>query len=74
MPSLRYRVESATINTEEGPAEVGKLVMLGESDRSVADILRDRITDEDDRSERNEIDQWLVATSPKVGGRLRRLT
>lgn len=41
LPSLRYRIEGATIDTGDGPAEVGRLVWLGDSDRSVADILRD---------------------------------
>jgi AAA domain len=59
LPSLRYRIDNETIDTDEGPADVGKLVMLGESDRSVADILRDRGSN-DDHDERNEIDQWLV--------------
>ena len=60
LPSLRYRIDAATIDTEEGPAEVGKLVMLGESDRSVADILRDR-GNRDDRDGRRDIDVWLTA-------------
>jgi AAA domain len=60
LPSLRYRIDSVTIDTEEGPAEVGKLVMLGESDRSVADILRDRGT-RDDNDGHRDIDVWLTA-------------
>jgi hypothetical protein len=61
LPSLRYRIDSVTIDTEEGPAEVGKLVMLGESDRSVADILSDHGTrDNSENAEHNEIDQWLI--------------
>jgi hypothetical protein len=35
-----------------------RLVMLGESDRSVHDILRDR-HDDDDRPERDEVAEWL---------------
>jgi len=30
LPSLRYRIDPATIDTDERPAEVEKLVMLGE--------------------------------------------
>ena len=68
LPSLRYRIEAATVDTEEGPAEVGRLVMLGESDRTVSDILRDRHTDDDDRSERDEAADWLRAYLEDQGG------
>ena len=57
IPSLRYVIQPATVETDEGPAEVGRLVMLGESDRSVHDILRDR--HDDDRAERDETAEWL---------------
>jgi 5S rRNA maturation endonuclease (ribonuclease M5) len=59
LPSLKYRIDSAIIDTEEGPADVGRLVMIGESDRSVADILRDRGTDE--TSSVDEAAEWLRA-------------
>ena len=68
LPSLRYRIEPATVDTDEGPAEVGKLVMLGESDRSVSDILCDRHTDDDDRSERDEAAAWLLDCLTSDGG------
>ena len=58
LPSLRYRIDEALVDTDEGPAEVGKLVMLGESDRSVADILRDRAGVEE-RSERDNAKDFL---------------
>jgi hypothetical protein len=61
LPSLRYVIEAATIDTDEGPAEVGKLVMLGESDRSVGDILSDRGTERDRTSELAEAADWLRA-------------
>ena len=41
--------------------------MLGESDRSVHDILRDR-GDEDDRSERDEAADWLTRYLIDHGG------
>jgi hypothetical protein len=59
LPSLRYRIDSATIDTEEGPAEVGRLVMLGESDRSVADILSDRNT-RDNSDDVEDVEVWLA--------------
>jgi hypothetical protein len=51
LSSLRYRIDEAIMDTDDGSAEVGKLAMLGESDRSVAGILRDRAGAEE-RSER----------------------
>lgn len=47
LPSLRYRVDEATVDTDEGPASVGRLVMCGTSERSVADILRGGPTADD---------------------------
>ncbi|MQA01740.1 MAG: AAA family ATPase [Streptosporangiales bacterium] len=67
LPSLRYRIDAAVLPTDEGPAEVGRLVMLGESDRSVADIMRDR-GDQGDRSERDEAAAWLVDYLAEQGG------
>jgi hypothetical protein len=58
LPSLRYRIDETFIHTDEGVTSVGKLIMLGESDRSVHDILRDR--GGDDRSERDEAADWLT--------------
>jgi hypothetical protein len=39
LPSLAYRVISATVPTPKGDAEVGRLVVDGASERSVGDIL-----------------------------------
>lgn len=39
LPSLTYRIENMNLETPKGIAEVGRLVMTGESSRSVADIL-----------------------------------
>lgn len=58
LPSLRYVIQPATVDTEEGPAEVGRFLMTGESARSVADILSDR-GDEDDPSERDAAVEWI---------------
>jgi hypothetical protein len=68
LPSLRYRIDAAVIETDEGPAEVGKLVMLGESDRSVNDILQDRRGDDVDRSEQAEAAAWLIDYLESQGG------
>ena len=39
LPSLRYRMEPAKVETPTGMAETGKFIILGESDRTVTDIL-----------------------------------
>lgn len=39
LPSLRYVIVEAIVETDEGNAYVGRLAMKGESERSVADIL-----------------------------------
>jgi hypothetical protein len=60
LPSLRYVVESVELPTDEGPAFVGRLNMLGETDRSVTDILGDTGTDAPSRSERDHVAIWLT--------------
>lgn len=39
LPSLSYRIENVNLQTPKGVAEVGRLVMTGESARSVSEIL-----------------------------------
>jgi hypothetical protein len=41
--NLCYWISSATVDTDEGQADVGKFVLLGESERSVADVLRPEV-------------------------------
>ncbi|MCE6999591.1 AAA family ATPase [Saccharothrix sp. S26] len=59
LPSLGYRIESAVIPTDDGPAEVGRLVMMGETERSVRDILAETGADPEARLERDEAAGWL---------------
>ncbi len=59
LPSLAYVIESATIDTDEGPAYVGRLAWKGTSDRSAQDILRDAGTSPEDRAERADAATWL---------------
>jgi len=59
LPSLGYRIESAVIPTDDGPAEAGRLVMVGETERSVRDILAETGADPEARSERDEAAGWL---------------
>jgi hypothetical protein len=67
LPSLRYHIESAIVATPEGPASVGRLVMLGETDRTVADILGERGSP-DEREERDEAARWLRSYLEDNGG------
>jgi 5S rRNA maturation endonuclease (ribonuclease M5) len=39
LPSLRYRIESVTVPTPTGAADTGRFIPLGESEKSVGDIL-----------------------------------
>jgi hypothetical protein len=41
LPSLGYTIEPFTVPTSECDAEVSRLAWTGESDRTVADMLRD---------------------------------
>lgn len=67
LPSLRYVIRDATVETEEGDASVGRLSVTGTSDRSVADILSDR-GDDGDKSERSEAQEWLKDYLDAAGG------
>jgi hypothetical protein len=60
LPSLAYRIETAEVPTRKGVARTGRLVFLGESDRSVHELLRDSRLGEDDHSDRQEAADWLV--------------
>jgi AAA domain len=65
LPSLRYVIESATVPTvEDEPARVGRLVFVGESKRTVHEILADRWEDPGDT---RAVDAWLrhlLSTGP----------
>jgi hypothetical protein len=67
LPSLRYDVLDATVETDEGVAHVGRLRFLGEADRSVSDILGDR-SDPEERSEQDEAAEWLTGYLEHEGG------
>jgi hypothetical protein len=67
--SLRYRIEEAEIATDEGPAFVGRLVMLGDTDRSVNDILAESDQpNAEDRAETNDAAAWLTDFLTSKGG------
>lgn len=62
LPSLRYRVEPVTLDTPEGPAQWGRLVMLGETDRHVEAILRqaEQQGGGSDAEDLADVDAWLL--------------
>ncbi|GAC81160.1 AAA domain-containing protein [Gordonia malaquae] len=62
--ALSYRIESTEIRTDSGRvAEVGRFVILGDSDKSVGDVLRDagRPVEASDGPERTAASDWLSA-------------
>lgn len=61
LPSLRYRIEPCTVDTDEGPTDVGRFVLLGETDQGVEDLLNREHTTAEDRSERDECAEWLLS-------------
>lgn len=59
LPSLRYRVEPYSVQTSEGPSDVGRFVLLGETDQSINDVLNREHTSAEERSEVEEATEWL---------------
>ncbi|GAA2791470.1 AAA family ATPase [Saccharopolyspora taberi] len=68
LPSIRYRVEPAVVDTPEGPTDVGRFVILGETDQNVGDLLNQDTGSVEERSERNEAAEWLVSYLADNGG------
>ncbi|MDX3656263.1 AAA family ATPase [Streptomyces sp. ID05-26A] len=69
LPSLSYRVEEAEIPTPAGVARTGRFVFLGESQRSVEDILREsRASEGESQAERTEAAEWLRGYLVEQGG------
>ncbi|WP_084984913.1 AAA family ATPase [Prescottella equi] len=60
--ALTYRIESKSVTTDSGKsAEVGRFVIIGESDRTAGDVLRSQPRAVEDNSGHAEIDQWLLS-------------
>lgn len=60
--ALRYRIDSATVTTDSGKSsEMGRFVILGDSDKSVGDVLRDAGRDREPEAdtERDTARAWL---------------
>lgn len=68
LPSIAYRIEPAKIDADDGPAWTSRLVVIGDAERSVTDVLRDAHLDADDRSERGEAVKWLLDYLAGRGG------
>lgn len=68
LPSLQYVMEPVLIDTPSGVAETARFSFAGESDRSVADLLRDAHGSDEDRSERDEAVSWLIDYLSMSGG------
>ena len=70
VPSLKFTFQQVTVETEDGRgAHVGRLVELGESERSVDEILAGR-GDEDDQETWNGAAWWLYDYVGQAGGEI----
>jgi hypothetical protein len=56
------------VDTKLGPAETGKFTFTGDSDRSVADVLRAARDSSDDQTDRDEAAAWLKDYMKSKGG------
>lgn len=68
LPSLVYTIESAQIDTDEGITETGKFIFLGQTDRSVEDVLRDSRRDPEDVAESRDAASFILDYLEKSGG------
>ncbi len=68
LPSMRYQVDSVELDTEEGPAQWGRLVMLGETDTHVNDLLDETPAPKGEVNEREEVRTWLREYLTSHGG------
>lgn len=65
VPSLRYVVDSVTLDTPTGPGEWGQMRMLGETDAHVEDILNDTGKR---RPQHDKHESWLMDYLMEHGG------
>ncbi|WP_052427704.1 AAA family ATPase [Actinopolyspora erythraea] len=68
LPSIRYRIDSATVDTADGPTDVGRFVPLGDTDQDVGELLNQESASTEDRAERNDAVAWLRAHLAESGG------
>ena len=67
LPNLTYIIKSATVETEEGDAYVGRLTFTGETDRTVQDILIAQ-AEPHGRQELDDAAAWLKGYLSDQGG------
>jgi len=68
LPSLSYTIEGVPIATPEGEAWTSRLVLTGESTRTVRDLLREAARPPVEMSAAREIDIWLRDYLEAAGG------
>lgn len=66
LPSLSYLIESTTVATRAGDAQVGRFVFTGRADRTVDEILS--AGQETDRGDRDNAAEWLRGYLESQGG------
>jgi hypothetical protein len=72
--SLAYQVDEAQVPSDAGgTTSVGRVTWLGESEVSVRDLLQRLPQGEEDRSEREQVVDWLVDYLVSQGGQARAL-
>jgi hypothetical protein len=72
LPSLRYVVESVTLDTPEGPGQWGRLRITGETDTTVDDLLNDTPDPGEQRQRKQDAAEqraaWLLDYLTAHGG------
>jgi hypothetical protein len=69
LPVLRFQVDGHTLDTDDGPAETGKLRWTGEAAGTIGDAVRRGGESSDDRSAVSEAADWLSDWLVTEGGR-----
>lgn len=67
-PSLRYYVESAVVDTPDGPTDAGRFTPIGDTETHIRDLIDQPTDTADDRSERSEASGWLEDYLRDQGG------
>jgi hypothetical protein len=68
LPSYEYVIQSATVETDEGPSYVSRFVLGNETNTSVREVMREESQPDVNRGETNETVQWLRAYLSDAGG------
>ncbi|MFN3003464.1 AAA family ATPase [Mycolicibacterium wolinskyi] len=57
--SFAFQLQNVTVATDDGPADVARVIELGTSDTSVADVINRAAEQDDDAGERTAAEHWL---------------